>query len=56
MPPTLRNGRTAIAMTMIPAPPKPWSKARHKRMPFGSWSRPVKVVAPVVVRPDIASK
>lgn len=37
-------------------PPIQMSVARHRLMDGGRWSSPVRTVAPVVVRPDMASK
>ena len=56
MPPTLRTGKTAMAMTMIPMPPSHWSNARQSNIPMAVSLRLLIVVEPVVVRPDIASK
>ena len=56
MPPTPRNGRIAITSTMIPMPPSQCVTERHRSTPWGSDSMSVKTVAPVVVKPDIASK
>ncbi|MBA7708933.1 hypothetical protein ES703_117838 [subsurface metagenome] len=51
---------------MIPMPPIHWMKARQKRIPRGMLSMPLarcgcrltspRIVAPVVVSPDMASK
>ena len=56
MPPTLRIGRTATAITMIPIPPSHCRIARQSNMPRGALSRSDMTVEPVVVKPDIASK
>ena len=45
-----------IAIAMMPRPPIPHRRARHRSTPRGSWSRPTITVAPVVVNPDIVSK
>ena len=45
-----------MASTMIPIPPSQCVTERHNRMPSGSPSTSVNTVAPVVVKPDIASK
>ena len=46
----------AIASTMMPSPPYQCSAARHRLRAGGRVSSPFKTVAPVPVRPDIASK
>jgi hypothetical protein len=56
MPPTRSSGRNTMATTMIPMPPNHCSSPRQRLIPTGSASSPSKAVAPVVVRPDIASK
>ncbi len=56
MPPTPSSGRMAIASTMMPRPPYQCSACRHRLTAGGSVSRPFKIVAPVVVRPDMVSK
>jgi hypothetical protein len=56
MPPTPSSGRIATANTMMPMPPSQCSEARHSVSACGRLSRPLMTVAPVVVRPDIASK
>ena len=55
IPPTLSMGRTAIAVTTIPTPPIHCSRARHIKTPRGISSRPVMMVDPVVVMPEVAS-
>ena len=45
-----------MASTMIPMPPSQCVTERHKRIPSGSASTSANTVAPVVVKPDIASK
>jgi len=40
----------------IPRPPTHCIKLLHRRMGFDIWSRPVKTVIPVVVKPDTDSK
>ncbi len=56
MPPILRNGRMTMARPMMPMPPIHWMVERHNRIDGGSLSRPDSTVAPVVVRPETASK
>ncbi len=56
MPPTRSTGRMATAVTMMPMPPIRWRSARQSSRPFGCSARPTITVAPVVVRPDMASK
>ena len=56
IPPTFRKGRTARLRTMIPMPPSHWVRSRQKRMPLGLDWISVSTVAPVVVKPDMASK
>jgi hypothetical protein len=41
---------------MIPIPPNQWVKLRQNNKPWGSSSILVRIVAPVVVKPDIVSK
>ncbi len=55
MPPTRRNGSTAMLMPMMPMPPRPWVSARHRSSPGGSASSPTITVEPVVVRPETLS-
>ena len=45
-----------MATTTMPMPPIHCSRPRQRRMPAGRNSSPVKTVAPVVVRPEMASK
>ena len=56
IPPTRSMGRTASAVTMMPMPPIHCRMERHSRTPGGMSSSPVRIVAPVVVRPDVDSK
>ncbi len=56
IPPIFNIGRTAIAMTIIPIPPIHCKTERQSKMPGGALSKLVIIVAPVVVRPLIASK
>ena len=55
-PPTPREGRTATKSTTIPTPPSHCVVARQSRRPCGMASMSSRIVAPVVVRPLIASK
>ena len=54
--PTPSSGRMATTSTMIPMPPISTMKQRHTLRDRGSFSSPVSTVAPVVVRPLMASK
>ena len=45
-----------MATTMMPMPPIHCSSPRQSSRPWGSSSSRVNTVAPVVVRPDMASK
>ena len=66
VPPMPMNGRIATENMMIPMPPIHWINARQKRIPRGMLSIPwgrwgwrvasPRMVAPVVVSPDMASK
>ena len=56
MPPTRITGRKIIATKAIPSPPSQFSIPRQRFMPTGRSSRPVIIVAPVVVIPLTASK
>ena len=56
MPPTPSMGRIATANTMMPMPPSQLKRWRHKLMDRGRNSSPDKTVAPVVVKPEAASK
>ena len=55
MPPTCKNGKIAIAITIIPIPPSHCSMPRHNNTDFGNSSKPTITVAPVVVMADMAS-
>ncbi|CFN73687.1 Uncharacterised protein [Bordetella pertussis] len=55
-PPTPSKGRMATASTRMPMPPIQISVARHRLIEAGRASSPLRTVAPVVVRPDMASK
>ena len=55
-PPTPSSGRMATASTMMPRPPTSCRKHRHTFTDSGSSSSPVSTVAPVALKPDIASK
>ena len=54
------TGITATNSTTMPSPPSQWVRARHSSRPLGSDSMSLgtapSTVAPVVLRPDIASK
>ena len=50
------RGRIATVRTTIPMPPSHCISERQNRMERGSASMSVRIVAPVVVKPDIASK
>lgn len=54
--PTPNSGSRAIDSTTIPIPPSQWLRHRQKSMPWGRASMSVKMVAAVVVKPDIVSK
>ena len=56
LPPTPSSGRIATASTMMPMPPRNIMKQRQTLIDTGSFSSPVSTVAPVVVRPETASK
>lgn len=56
IPPTPIFGRIAIANTTIPIPPIHWLNERQNKIPFGSDSTSLKILAPVVVRPETDSK
>ncbi len=55
-PPTRRRGRTASASTMIPIPPSHCVSWRQSRSPLGSASTSVRMLPPVVLKPDMPSK
>ncbi len=42
--------------TMIPMPPSHWVRLRQRRTPFGSPSTALKMLEPVVVKPETLSK
>ncbi len=56
IPPTRNSGRMATAMPMKPIPPSQCSIERQISNPGEAVSRPVRMVDPVVVMPDIVSK
>ena len=56
LPPTPSDGSTATNSTTMPMPPIHWVNARHNSRLRGTASMSVRIVAPVVVRPLIASK
>jgi len=49
-------GRMAMTNTRTPMPPTQWVKLRQNRMPRFSDSTSVRMVAPVVVKPETVSK
>lgn len=55
-PPTPSSGRMATTSTITPIPPSKCSCVRHRLIDGGSASRPERMVAPVVVSPDMVSK
>ena len=56
LPPTPSNGKIATTNTKMPMPPNSTMKQRQTLIEVGKVSKPVNTVAPVVVRPDMASK
>ncbi|MOA58815.1 hypothetical protein D3C78_1832920 [compost metagenome] len=56
MPPMRSIGRMATAMAMKPMPPSQCSSERQISTPGDMLSRPLKMVAPVAVMPDMLSK
>ena len=56
IPPTPSRGSTISESRMIPRPPIQWVRLRHMSRPCGRPSISAKIVAPVVVKPDAASK
>ena len=55
-PPTPSSGRIATASTTMPSPPTSCRKQRQTLTDSGSASSPDSTVAPVAVKPLIASK
>ena len=55
LPPT-SEGRMAMVKNTIPSPPIHCISERQKSIPWGSTSTSSRMVAPVVVKPDIVSK
>ena len=55
-PPIPMRGRIATVSTTIPMPPSHCISERQNSIERGSASMSVRIVAPVVVKPDIASK
>ena len=49
-------GSTAITSAITPIPPSHWVKARHRKSPSEWAEKSRKIVAPVVVNPDMDSK
>jgi len=56
IPPIPKIGMMATARTIIPIPPIQWAKQRQKMIDFGIVSIDVRIVAPVVEKPDVISK
>lgn len=56
LPPTPSMGSTATARIRMPMPPTHCRKVRQTFSDTGRLSSPLSTVAPVVVRPDTASK
>lgn len=54
-PPTSEGNKATVKNTM-PSPPTHCISERQKRMPWGNRSTSSKTVAPVEVKPDIASR
>ena len=54
-PPTI-DGRTAMVKNTIPSPPIHCERLLQKSIPCGRHSTSLRIVAPVVVKPDIDSK
>ena len=49
------DGRTTRTNITTPTPPNQWVEARQKRSPRGSASTLLRLVDPVVVKPETAS-
>ena len=56
MPLTPNMGSTAMVKNTIPKPPIHWVIARQNRMPWGMDSMLFRIVAPVLLKPDMVSK
>ena len=56
MPPPPMKGRIVRLRTIMPMPPSQCVSARQSRMPRGFSSMLERMDAPVVVKPDMASK
>jgi len=56
MPPIPSNGKTATDSTIIPIPPIQCVMLLQNKIPFGTASISIRIVAPVVVNPDMVSK
>ena len=54
--PLATDGRKAKVNTTTPKPPIHCVMLRQKRMPCGCWSISLRMVAPVVEKPDMVSK
>ena len=55
-PSPLAAGKTASAKTRIPMPPIQWVKLRQNSIPRDRLSTSVRMLEPVVVKPDTVSK
>ena len=55
-PPMPSLGRIAMVSTSTPMPPSQWVNERQNRMPLGRCSISVRMVDPVVVKPEAVSK
>ena len=53
--PLVPEGERASRNTRTPMPPSQWLKERQYRIPLGSGSRSLRMLAPVVVKPLAAS-
>ena len=51
-----RKGSRAAVSTSTPIPPSQWVKDRQNSRPMGRPSMAVRMVAPVVVKPEMVSK
>ena len=55
-PATANWGRMATNRTMMPMPPSQWLRPRQKKKALGYKAKSLRMVAPVVVKPEIDSK
>ena len=51
-----KNGSRAVVRMSTPIPPSQWVNDRQNSRPMGRPSMAVRMVAPVVVKPDMVSK